>query len=267
MGAMMHMYIITLINNNERMKNAIHIKNNLKNIFKVTIVSACIPKGDVRSDQDYDSTYRTKNLGFDLTAGELGCFKSHRTVWCDFLESGDDFCCVLEDDAVLKPDFLSAVSAAILCKEKWDLCRLHCSFYSNVRVTVCTPPGYVLCYDVIPPRGTTGYLLSRKAAEIFLQESLPIREPVDHFVDNVRVHGLTVLSLRPHPVSVMDVLPSEIGRRGWDVTTRGKRTLWRRMQRDLINFTEQVFCFKKALTLVHVKLTHNPLSKNSGNGL
>lgn len=263
----MNVYIITLVNNSARMKNATYIKNNLKLSFNVSIYPACIPKDNIHLEQGYDSQFRAKKFGYDLAIGELGCFQSHRNVWSKFLESGDDICCVLEDDAILSPDFDVAVNAAVKRKEQWDICRLHCSFDYGFRVTICSIDNYILSYDMVPPRGTTGYLLSRIAAEILLKKSVFIREPVDHFVDNVRLHGLTVLSLRPHPISVMEILPSEIGRRGWNVASQGRRTFWRGMQRDMNNFIEQFFCFKKAIYLVYAKLTHNPLSKNRGNGL
>lgn len=256
----MNIYIITLINKKTRIKNALDIKNKLKEFFDVLIVPACIPGSDIRLEKGYDSEFRARKLGYDLTAGELGCFQSHQNVWRNFIDSDNELCCVLEDDAVVNNNFNFAVNAATSCNDKWDICRLHCSFDYGINLTVCAAKEYSLSYNVIPPRGTTGYLMSRKAAKTLLEKSSLIREPVDHFVDNVRIHGLTVLSLRPYPVSVIDSLPSEIGHRGWDTSIHGKRTFRRRMQRDLLNFYEQIFCFKKAIFIIYVKFINKYLN-------
>jgi glycosyl transferase family 25 len=77
----------------------------------------------------------------ELTRYELALGLSRRETWCRFLLEGSAFCCVLEDDVILSPDFpafmeaedwlpagASIIKIEALTRRKLLLGRQECAF-------------------------------------------------------------------------------------------------------------------------------------------
>ena len=153
------------------------------------------------------------------------CFLSHKAVWHRLLEDKDhDFYVVLEDDAYLHPAISSLVNSLIK-HPNGDLVRLHTIQYVSVQAKQLQdlPAKHRLVVEYGPhPRGkllgrnslhthqmirnwlggATGYLLSRKGAEILLAYSTDMRRPVDDHMMRFWEHNLSPLVVSPHPVRV-----------------------------------------------------------------
>jgi glycosyl transferase family 25 len=117
----------------------------------------------------YDQRLRRRYFGRALTPGEIGCLLSHRRVCALMLAEQCPEAIVLEDDAVLSPDFVEVIKALQRCAHQWDLVRfvgspkIHARGFRRVR-PLCD--SYWLIRLPTTPGGSHAYLLNRKAAAV-----------------------------------------------------------------------------------------------------
>ena len=144
-----------------------------------------------------------RNVGRDVLPGEVGCYFSHITVWQQFVDSGEDFLLVLEDDVVFGPDFLDALRLAVRARAHWDFLKLN-----KIRAHQPVCQGLVGPYRLNAYLGAaTGfgaYLIQRETARRLLPAMLPITRPIDHELDRYHVHQLRHFGLEPFPSYVRD---------------------------------------------------------------
>ena len=122
------------------------------------------------------------------SAGGVGCYLSHTSVWKKFLDSGDSYAMILEDDAILYNGFLSDFQQAM--RDTTLLPQMPDVWFFNVP----TPLYYEYKGKPYPTTVKeqnlgpwvsktcspfTGYLLSRNGAEKLLETAFPIDMHVD----------------------------------------------------------------------------------------
>jgi len=119
------------------------------------------------------------NHAADLTAGEVGCYASHLSVWRRMLLEEDRYALICEDDIRLVPNFRELIDLIIAkAPPGWDLIRLSSpTKRATHTVTEVTPPYCMVRYTKIPA-SAAGYLLSKAGAQKLL---IPTRRtrPVD----------------------------------------------------------------------------------------
>lgn len=119
------------------------------------------------------------------TAGGVGCYLSHTTVWKKFLERPEPFCIIFEDDAAIPTGFkdrlhtaMKEVSLLPQVPDVWFFCepaewhyRVKGKEYPKLQghwiQNVCTV--------------FTGYLLTKRGAEKLLETAFPIDMHVDQY--------------------------------------------------------------------------------------
>lgn len=152
---------------------------------------------------------RSKDCGYtvhrqNLTNGERGCSASHINVWRRCAD-GYGPTVVLEDDAVLKPDFTSRVRNALtdLGDEQPDI--LYLSYIQGA------PWRRTVSADVREAEylwTTTGYVLWPSGARKLLA-ALPVNQPVDNFMATLmskrKLRGFAVTPGVVHPDKSWDV--------------------------------------------------------------
>ncbi len=119
-----------------------------------------------------------------LTAGEVGCFLSHRACWRAFLDAGIRHAAIFEDDV-----FLGENAAAVLGDDGWvpgdaDIVKLETT---ASRVYLDTSPrGMIDGRRVQRLRSShycaAGYIVSRDCAERLLRQSETFCEALDDFL-------------------------------------------------------------------------------------
>lgn len=67
-----------------------------------------------------------------LRPGEVGCYLSHIKALETFLESGDDFALILEDDAVLHCELPSVLRHLSDKRYEWDIAKLYATHVSGI---------------------------------------------------------------------------------------------------------------------------------------
>lgn len=117
-----------------------------------------------------------------MSDGEYACALSHRAVCQRMLEDGLDAAVVIEDDALLMPDF-----GAFLKNGGAFAAPLILLDYSRTSVSRISGPragGFGRLYRVIgKPVFTTGYVVSAAAARQLLVATTPVRSVSDWPVD------------------------------------------------------------------------------------
>ncbi len=139
--------------------------------------------------------------GYGMSDGEYGCALSHLVVYRKILDEGLPGAVVLEDDALLTPQFTEFYRKAAYLG-----CDLTQLFAYSVRVWrwpgrkigVGDARSYKLAEN---PFSTVAYCLSRKAAAHLLSSNTPVRSRADWPADLTRIGArVTIPCLVRHPL-------------------------------------------------------------------
>ncbi|MEJ0090292.1 MAG: glycosyltransferase family 25 protein [Limisphaerales bacterium] len=141
---------------------------------RVAAVDGKTIEGPEQRDYSLPKTYEI------LSRYERGCILSHRSAWQEFLAGGDPYCCVLEDDVFISPDFARFVNDEAWIPKDCSLLKIE-----TVQLEVCLSRKTIPCFDRQTARlcslhlGTAAYIVSRRAAKILLAETLQPALPMD----------------------------------------------------------------------------------------
>ena len=171
-------------------------------------------------------------LGFPLTHSELGCFLSHRAAWEHCVRT-NQITLVFEDDFVLSPDFEKELNLLLGYASDWQLVRLQ--GLVEVDFTTIRPiNGHQLVHNHQAPLGATAYILTPDAATALIKHAQCIFEPLDHYLEHEKVHGVGMLAMKPYPVWI-NGLTSTISDRPQRLPISGHRkrirSFWRWLDR------------------------------------
>lgn len=137
-----------------------------------------------------DRAGAAKAMGRPLTNGEFGCALSHRGIYEIILQRGLEGAIVLEDDAILRPDF-----ARFVREELYHAAPLLMLDHSHARVSrfrrTRLPVG-ALRYLTLPSCLTTGYSVNTSAAAELLKDATPVRMTADWPGDIVRLGAAVI---------------------------------------------------------------------------
>lgn len=137
-------------------------------------------------------------------AGEVGCYLSHLKAMETFLQTGEPWCVILEDDVEVRPECLE-VLRGLAEKDDWDLVKLFC-FHSGLPVRKRSlTTSHHLVVHLTRTTSSAAYALNRRAAETLLKSMRPISEQVDHALERPWETGLRIRGVRPLPVVLAPV--------------------------------------------------------------
>jgi glycosyl transferase, family 25 len=126
-----------------------------------------------------------------LTAGELGCFLSHRHFWRKVVEEKLNFAFVLEDDMILSPEIVSFFESIDWIPKNASFVKLDFSPVTKDHLYPVSEPLSHFCSRKIVrivgrTYGTGCYVVSQQAALSALKHSQKIPLPVDLFLFDAR---------------------------------------------------------------------------------
>jgi GR25 family glycosyltransferase involved in LPS biosynthesis len=151
------------------------------------------PRISVRTRLNIFRNYRRSHHEI-ATLGAVGCSLSHIEVWKKFIKSGNKYCLVLEDDAIIPESELEHVNELISkLPSGWGVWILGC-YKPNL---VYEPYSVKPWNRVYKFTASHAYLLTREAAIKLLKDALPVESHVDHYIgDSSVLNGTLVLQ---HP--------------------------------------------------------------------
>jgi GR25 family glycosyltransferase involved in LPS biosynthesis len=136
--------------------------------------------------------------------GAIGSSLSHLKAWQAFLKSEAKYALIMEDDAQLPATFAMMVKdCANDLPPIWDLWILGWS-HTPVDTSKDLSPFKRILHFI----GAHCYIISRKAAQAFVEEIFPIETHIEHFMNNVAfLRGLIIVrDIRLHLPQVDRVL-------------------------------------------------------------
>lgn len=142
-----------------------------------------VPAQDARSGSmpnAYKWTLVTRQ--WSLSRGEIACIESHRTACRQFLETGAPMGVILEDDVVFSPRFSEALADLVTSVPVFDVVKLD-GVTAKLRLDApfdCS--GVTLRALECRAFSSAAYLISRRGAERFLDETRTYSYPMDLFL-------------------------------------------------------------------------------------
>ena len=140
-------------------------------------------------------------LGFELTKNEIACFLSHRETW-KLSTALKRPVLVLEDDFVLTDLFQRAFSVIDECADDIGFCRLQALDESTPLESVDVIENFTISVPKRDPLGAAGYFVTPEIAQVLIDHSKAVFEPLDHFIEHTAFHGLRLKALTPYPIKV-----------------------------------------------------------------
>ena len=138
--------------------------------------------------------------GYELTPNEIGCYLSHKEAWKRCVEKNIPTL-IFEDDFVLDADFRNILEILLSSQNSWSFVRLQ-GLYEVPYQELSLRDSIHLVKNIGDAVGATAYLLKPEVARTLVDESSDIYEPVDHFLEHQKKHGLEFLAIRPYPVDI-----------------------------------------------------------------
>lgn len=139
--------------------------------------------------------------GRELSRGEIGCYMAHLKALQRIYEAGWPYAIVLEDDTIIQSGFSSVIRTSIAQLSRFDVVKFASNLASKGfhAIGVVSPP-YTLGVYLDGSYSAGGYILSRRAARIILQQlSTPVM-PFDDALDGKLQSSLRVACWMPSPV-------------------------------------------------------------------
>ena len=155
------------------------------------------------ADHRVDAQRYRRRHGREVRPGEIGCYLSHIAAMQAFLATDASHALILEDDATLLPA-LPEVLARATSREAvatWDVLKLESRRTGFKLALLQLTSAHALCVNLFRSTGSAGYVLSRHAAQVYLDKLLPIGQPFDHAFDRGWFLGLRMREAAPLVVS------------------------------------------------------------------
>lgn len=139
-------------------------------------------------------------LGFGMTPNEIGCFLSHKKAWRACVMTNQPTL-IFEDDFILLPHFENTLQLLLTEFDDWQLIRLQ-SLVKTDHDIVKKIGDISIVKNLSDPIGATAYIIKPEAAKILIEHAKDIYEPLDHFLEHSKKHGVEILAVKPYPVDI-----------------------------------------------------------------
>ena len=147
---------------------------------------------------EYNEKKVSRLLGFSLTLSEIGCFLSHREAWLKCIEK-NTATLILEDDFMFHSNIRESIAFLLENQSLWDIARLQ-ALSESEHVVLKEMNQCKIVQNDGDPLGATAYLLKPSSAKKLLIHSREIFEPLDHYLEHCKKHGLRMVAVKPYPV-------------------------------------------------------------------
>ena len=211
-------YLINLDRATERlafMQN--EFKNQLIDFERITAVDAIT----------LDSSSYLINNKYDrrLVPGEIGCYLSHIKALKTFLNSANAYAIVIEDDAILHPQYKYITEKAIRDfpklneYERWDVLKLFNGKRHHIKIRDIDSNFFIAACGTSIPITTIAAIWTREAAIKFLDKvctPIPvIKRPIDCDLQhawefNLKIYNLLPTVVTPAPVQTQIQISSNL---------------------------------------------------------
>ena len=180
---------------------------------------------DQRKEEVSDKPLFEPAYPFAMSAGEYGCFQSHRVAWQLIVDEDLDAALILEDDVAQTEGFGAAVDLAAAHVGNFGYVQFQVRGVDEARV-VSQAGGVSIVQPRVTPLRTSAQMVSRSAAKSLLDMTAQIDRPVDTFLQSHWHTGLHLTCVVP---SGVEDRTAETG----GSTISSQRSLWEKTKRDV----------------------------------
>jgi glycosyl transferase family 25 len=155
---------------------------------------------DVLNHPLYDERKRLAQYGRHLNGGEIGCLLSHKAIYQKMVEDNIDKALILEDDVILRDDFVPVLQKILKLDIDYDAVRfLGSPKLERIKARhVCHIDGpYNLVRHTGLPGGTHATLMTKTGAEKMLKHLDKTAYPIDALMGRSWLTGLNWYTVRP----------------------------------------------------------------------
>ena len=110
---------------------------------------------------------------------------------------------IFEDDFTVKDHFQAVLKTLTEDYHNWQSVRLQ-ALSESEHSTIKNFGKYQLVCNHGDPLGATAYIIKPSTAQIFIENSTEIFEPLDHFIENHYKHGIQMSAIKPYPIEVFE---------------------------------------------------------------
>ncbi|MHB8882226.1 MAG: glycosyltransferase family 25 protein [Thermodesulfovibrionales bacterium] len=179
--------------------------------FSVVRVDAVDGAAIVLPAEDYSERSLRFLHGKRPNPSEIGCYLSHLKAIGLFMESGDDYGLIAEDDITVAEPCRELIEKSIGFCEHWDMLRLSGLHHGTPLRCFPLSGSYFLGICLTRQTGAGAYVINRKAARNLLRQLKVMRLPFDHAFDREWLCDFKTMVLVPLPVSQQAAgFPSQI---------------------------------------------------------
>ena len=216
-------------------------------------VEAVDGRGRLATDfPNYESKSAIEFFGRDLNSGEVGCYLSHVRAAQAFLDSGEDYGLVFEDDFRSFPhtwpilEELTTFLKSDACPA-WEMVNLGRAPRSVTRpvkeLSQHDGTAHTVFQAFYFPVIATAILWSKEGAARFVKEAAKPIAPVDHMFRHLMSQSGQGLALDPAPFSILNVT-SDIAQASQNNRPKAKPNWWLKKKSEVLR---QSASFKRAI--------------------
>lgn len=214
--------------------------------------------GKELTDEDlacYDSKKRSLYMPSMMSRNEIACVISHRTALKTFVESGAKYGIILEDDALLMPNFLDAVQELTQHLHGWEVAKLY-TIDGKLYPIKSWTKGVDMPIRVVFPKkilwGTLAYMYTQDGAKQVYEALEKFWRPSDPQIADILLRNkIPTIGVAPSPVGLSEL--NKCSCIDADSLGRGKKTVVRRSLVKYLRYRFYIFiisCFKLRMRLM-----------------
>lgn len=192
---------------------------------------------DVMSHPLYNAPKRLRCFGKNLTGGDLGCILSHKKIYKRMVDNNISHALILEDDVLLRDDFLPVLDKILLSNISYDAIRFFGSpklERLKMRPILPLDNTHMLTRHSGMPGGSHATLMTFSGAQKMLQHLNHIHLPIDAILGRSWVTKINWYTVRPGIAAQESSFESYIGDERFD------------RKKDITGFTKLIFPFTRA---------------------
>lgn len=173
---------------------------------------------DIKKHTNQEKAIQT--IGRELSKSEIGCALSHKKIYNKIVDESIECALIIEDDIMLKDDFVKIIDSIKHIKFYWELILLgHYSFHNYNKVP--SPTSFwgrkqikkSICFARLCNYGygAHGYLVNTVGCKKLLNATDKLYMPIDHYTSSQKF--IDVYALEPVAIDICDLESSIEGDR------------------------------------------------------
>jgi glycosyl transferase family 25 len=177
----------------------------------------------IEPPKEYNAVKVRRLLCFELTPNEIGCFLSHKKAWQRCVEAHTPTL-IFEDDFALLPHFKKTIAYLMAHPHTWQAVRLQ-GLFPVAQEVISDHGDFRIVINRGDAVGATAYLIQPAIAKRLIEASSDLYEPLDHFLEHERKHGIAFVAIDPYPVDITGVTSTIADRPGRTPITGFRKVL------------------------------------------